>query len=187
MTDEAERADAALIAATASGDGAAFAVLVRRYIRPATLLAAQLLRDRADAEDVVQDAFTLVYAKAARFDQARPFGPWLFGIVRRLARKRWARDARRTRLMRLWGRGSEPSITTEPALIATHDAETAMRAIQLLPPMQRGCFELVMMRGLTIAEVAAMHGITESTVRQHLFRARTALRGKLQTSEDHDV
>lgn len=42
--------------------------------------------------------------------------------------------------------------------------------------MQRACFELVVVRGLGTDEVAAMHGIAESTVRQHVFRARTALR-----------
>jgi DNA-directed RNA polymerase specialized sigma24 family protein len=45
--------------------------------------------------------------------------------------------------------------------------------------MQRACFELVAVRDLTTEEVAAMHGISESTVRQHVFRARAALRGVL--------
>ncbi|MEX2272587.1 MAG: RNA polymerase sigma factor [Vicinamibacterales bacterium] len=184
MSEEPEPADAALIAATVRGDEAAFAVLVRRYIRSATLLAAQLLRDRTEAEDVVQESFTIVFAKAARFDPARPFPPWLFAIVRRLAQKRRARDARRARLLRLWTRAGEPSITTENAWIATRDVETAGRAVHALPPMQRACFELVTMRGLTTADVAAMHGISESTVRQHLFRARAALRAKLKTDED---
>ena len=53
MNDDG-RTDAALLAATAAGDEAAFAVLVRRYVRGATLLAAQCLEDRNDAEDVIQ-------------------------------------------------------------------------------------------------------------------------------------
>jgi RNA polymerase sigma factor (sigma-70 family) len=48
-----------------------------------------------------------------------------------------------------------------------------------LSPMQRACFELVAVRDLSIEEVAAMHGISESTVRQHVFRARVALRRAL--------
>lgn len=176
------RTDAGLLAATARGDGAAFAVLVRRYIRAATLLAAQLLGDRDEAEDIVQDAFTVVHKNARTFDAERPFAPWFFAIVRRLAANRRSRDLRRERLLRLWGRGTiAASATPSPddALLARLDAAAARRAMEDLSPMQRACFELVAVRDLSTEEVAAMHGISESTVRQHVFRARAALRGVL--------
>jgi RNA polymerase sigma factor (sigma-70 family) len=178
-----ERTDAALLAAAARGDDTAFAVLVRRYIRAATLLAAQFLGDRVEAEDIAQDAFVIVHKKARMFDPNRPFAPWLFAIVRRLAAKRRSRDLRRTRLLRLWAKpgGSEPTASrVEMALIAGFDAEAARRAMKTLSSMQRACFELVAVRGLSTVEVAAMHGISESTVRQHVFRARTALRRILE-------
>ena len=181
MNDDA-RTDAALLAATARGDEAAFAVLVRRYIRAATLLAAQFVGDRNDAEDTVQDAFTVVYRKTHTFDATRPFAPWFFAIVRRLAANRRSRDARRARLLRLWGwaiGGESTSSRAETTLVAHLDAEAATRAMQALAPMQRACFELVALRGLSTKEVAAMHGISESAVRQHVFRARTALRSTL--------
>jgi RNA polymerase sigma-70 factor (ECF subfamily) len=176
------RTDAELLAATARGDGSAFAVLVRRYIRAATLLGAQLLGDRDDAEDIVQDAFTVVHKKARTFDAERPFAPWFFAIVRRLAANRRSRDLRRARLLRLFGGGgpAEPApLETENATIARVDAAAARRAMERLSPMQRACLELVAVRGLSTEEVAAMHGISESTVRQHVFRARTALRTEL--------
>ena len=176
------RTDAQLLAETARGDGAAFAVLVRRYIRPATLLGAQLLGDRDEAEDIVQEAFAVVHRNAGTFDADRPFAPWFFAIVRRLAAKQRSRDLRRTRLLRLFSRGTvaEPaSQQAEGALLARLDAAAAGRAMEDLSPMQRACFELVAVRGLSIEEVAAMHGISESTVRQHVFRARTALRAVL--------
>lgn len=178
MSDR-ERSDAELLGATVRGDDAAFAVLVRRHIRTATLLAAQLLGDRDDAEDVVQDAFTLVYARARQFDATHRFPPWLFGIVRRLAANRRARDARRARLLRLWGRGTfvRPVVgAPDDALHARLDAAAAAGALASLSPMQRACFELVALRDLSIEDVATMHGISESTVRQHVFRARAALR-----------
>lgn len=178
MNDD-ERTDAALLAATARGDHAAFALLVRRYIRPATLLAAQFLGNRNDAEDVAQDAFTIVYRNPRRFDGDRPFGPWFFAIVRRLAANRRHRDFRRGQLLRLWGWaiGRDPAPSrTETLLVARLDADAAKRAMEALSPMQRACFELVTVRELSPKEVAAMHGISESTVRQHVFRARTALR-----------
>lgn len=182
VNDDA-RTDAELLAATARGDGAAFAVLVRRYIRSATLLAAQLLGDRDDAEDVVQDAFTVVHRNARTFDAARPFGPWFYAMVRRLAANRRARDSRRARLLELFGRKelAEPlSTDVEAAVVAQLDGAEALRAMNDLSPMQRACLELVVLRGLTTEEVAAMHGISESTVRQHVFRARAAVRRALE-------
>lgn len=165
---------------TARGDESAFALLVRRCIRPATLLAAQLLGDRDDAEDVVQDAFRIVYRDAHRFDDARPFGPWLYAIVRRLAANRASRNARRARLLRLWA-GTEQRTAPPPdhGVVARLTSDAAWHAMKHLPPMQRACFELVAVRGLSPEEVGAMYAISESTVRQHVFRARSALRSQL--------
>jgi len=181
---DAEPADATLLAAGARGDGAAFALLVRRYIRAATLLAAQLLGDRDDAEDVVQEAFTVVHRDAGRFDPARPFGPWLYAIVRRLASNRRARELRRARLLRLWGRTARTAPPPDAAMYAGLEVEAVRKALAQLSPMQRACFELVTIRELSIEEVATMHGISESTVRQHIFRARAALRGLLEQLGD---
>jgi RNA polymerase sigma-70 factor (ECF subfamily) len=180
------RSDAELLAAAARGDNVAFAGLVRRYIRTATLLAAQLLGDSDEAEDVVQDAWTIVHREANAFDAARPFPPWFFAIVRRLAANRRAREFRRARLMRWRGTDAvSPSAPppTDEMLATRLDAEAARRAMEDLSPMQRACFELVTDRDLSIEEVAAMHGISESTVRQHLFRARAALREALGTEQ----
>ena len=179
-----------LLAATSRGDGAAFGVLVRRYIRPATLLAAQLLGDRDDAEDVVQDAFTVVHREAGSFDAERPFAPWFFAIVRRLAANRRAREARRARLLQLFWRRESPessAVGGEDRVVAGLDGAAALRAMEYLSPMQRACIELVVLRGVSTEEVAAMHGISESTVRQHVFRARASLRnvlGDLEGGED---
>jgi len=180
------RTDANLVAATVRGDDAAFAVLVRRQIRSATVLAAQLLADADEAEDIVQDAFTVVHRQACRFDAERPFAPWLFAIVRRLAANRRAREVRRARLLRWWRtRGPAPA-ASPPAdwgLLARLEAAAVRRAMDDLSPMQRACFELVVLRELSSEEVAAMHGISESTVRQHVFRARAALRGVLEDDD----
>jgi len=174
-----DRTDVELAVAAASGDDAAFAVLVRRYVRPATLLAAQVLRDRNSAEDVVQEAFIVIHRDLRRFDCDKPFAPWCFAIVRRLAGNRRARDQRRSKLFAVWGwLGSRASSTSQPesVLIAGLDAAAARRAAQLLAPMQRACFELVAVQGFSNAEVADMQGISESTVRQHVFRARAVLK-----------
>ena len=176
------RPDAALLAGAARGDAAAFGVLVRRYIRPATLLAAQLVGDRDDAEDVVQDAFGVVYRGARGFDAERPFTPWFYAIVRRLAANRRAREARRARLLRWFG-GKQHVPPPDAALEARARIEEIRDGMRALPPMQRACFELVALRDLSVAEVAAVHGISDATVRQHVFRARATLRSVLKEVE----
>ena len=72
----------------------------------------------------------------------------------------------------------------EPALVARLDAAVAKRALETLSPMQRTCFDLVAVQGFSNEEVAALYEISESTVRQHVFRARTALRDILTGSEN---
>ena len=76
----------------------------------------------------------------------------------------------------------------EQMLNAALDGATARRAMQKLSTMQRACFELVMLHGLSNQEVALMHGIAESTVRQHVFRARAVLKDVLTGGRDrqHD-
>ena len=186
MTDDV-RTDEALLSATAAGDDAAFAVLVRRHVRGATLLAAQFVGRRDAAEDVAQDAFLVVYRKAHAFDVTRRFSPWFFAVVRRLATNRRARDWRRERLFRLWrlvGRSESESSRSEAMLNAGLDAETARRAMESLPLMQRSCFTMIAVHGFSTAEVAAMNGIDESTVRQHVYRARIALRRTLDPAQN---
>lgn len=176
--------DGALLARLAAGDDAACAELVRRYARSATLFAAQLLGDRDDAEDVVQAAFVLVVQRAAELDPSRPLGPWLFAVVRRLALKRQARRARRRALWRRWQGADDRSIAStasaEPAVEAASDLALVRRELRALAAMQRACFELVVLRDVSVDEVATMYDISASTVRQHVFRARQALRTRLE-------
>jgi RNA polymerase sigma-70 factor (ECF subfamily) len=168
-----DESDAALLARSAADGGHAFGVLVRRHLRAATALAVELLGDLDDAEDVVQEAFVVALDRAAEFDAGRQFGPWLAGIVRNKSRRRLERAARRRRLLRFWHR-DESTVQAEPG--ASERLTLADAVLASLPEMQRRCFTLHVVDGLPASDVAARFGITESTVRQHVFRARAALR-----------
>lgn len=172
--------DGALLAAIAAGDERACRLLVRRHVRAATLLAAQLTGDRDDAEDIVQSAFILAIERAADLDRGRPFAPWLFGVVRRLAMKARVRSAHRWALRRRWAADPQAAAHAgEARMDAASDLDLVRRHLRTQPAMQRACFELVVLHDLAVADVAAMHDITESTVRQHVFRARRDLRAAL--------
>ena len=179
-TTTAEPTDAEVLARVAAGDVELFGVIIRRYVRSVTLLAEQLVRDRDDAEDVAEEAFVIVMEQAASFDPARAsFKSWLYGIARSLARRENTLRRRRQRLWQRW----RPESRVEPSPArATEARETLGRVAAImddLPEMQRRCFELHVVRGLDVAEVASMYEISESTVRQHIFRARQIIRKQL--------
>ncbi len=174
--------DRELVIRTREGNSAAFGTLVGRHIRPALAIAWDYVQALDDAEDLVQEAFHRALRKLKRFDERRPFGPWLYTIVRNLAHNE---AARRTR----WGSDpipekirstSDPHQDVEDAEIA----ERIERGLEALPPMQRSCFRLCQVEGFDSAEVADMLGIGKATVRTHVHRARTALQETLGSMWD---
>lgn len=171
--------DLQLLARIASGDDRACDILVRRHLRAATLFAAQLLGDRDDAEDVVQAALVLAVRRAAMFGVDRPFAPWLFAVVRRLALKRHEQSNRRLLLWRRWRRADSLAVAPAEQSELASDLAAVRREMGLLPAMQRICFELVVLRDVSVDDVAAMYEIAPSTVRQHVFRARRELQPRL--------
>jgi RNA polymerase sigma-70 factor, ECF subfamily len=173
--------DGELLARIARGDDEACDILVRRHIRAGTLFASQLLGDRDDAEDVVQSAFILACQRAAEFEPDRPFAPWLFSVIRRLAFKTHERRTRRQRLWGRWRNEASPSVDPAGELDAASDVAVVRREMAALPAMQRACFELVVLRDVAVEDVAAMYEIAASTVRQHVFRARRELRSRLES------
>ena len=171
-------ADEALVRAATGGDDAAFARLVRRYLRRAMAVAVEYTRTREDAEDVVQETFRRVYEKLDRFDGDRRFAPWFFTILRNTARN----AANRSRLR------EHEQLSADHAALAPGPFEDVQRnelrsrieqAMNRLPAMQRSCFRLCMIEGLTNADAAHALGLAESTVRVHVFRARRSLQGLL--------
>ena len=162
------------------GDVASFVTIYDRYSPVVMALALRITRDRAAAEDVVQETFLCVWRNGARFDQARgTFKNWLVSIEHHRAI-----DVTRVR------RGVEMSIdvpdSSVAALCAPQDVwlEVAARIdqgvvrryIAALPDAQRECLELAYFAGLTQTQIAertrAPIGTVKSRVRLGLHRMR---------------
>src|SRR3954471_21890411 len=75
MTDEA------LVARAVDGDVDAYAALAERYYGSCARIARRMLRNDADAEDVVQDTFLRAFRAIGRFERGRVFRVWLFTIL----------------------------------------------------------------------------------------------------------
>ena len=94
----------------------------------------------ADAEDLAQEVFVVVYRRWADFDQARPLKPWLFGIAYNLVRDHRRRAS--TRRERLDVRSDVEVGSVDPDLRALEARELVYLALQALPEERRTVFVL---------------------------------------------
>ena len=168
-----------------------YAELVTRHQRRATRIAFHYLREAADADEAVQDAFIKAYMHIATFREDLPFEVWFTRILingcldrlkARKRRERWiappvldANGAERDPAEYLPSRGPSP----EDQVISEERRRQVTAALAQLPDRQRMVFVLSHFEGRTSREVSSMTGLNESTVRVHLFRAIRRLRGLL--------
>jgi RNA polymerase sigma-70 factor (ECF subfamily) len=165
-----------------------FGDLVTLHQRRASRIAYQYLRDAADADEAVQDAFVKVFTHIESYRETWPFEVWFTRILingcldRRKARSRrdrWhvATDISETDQSRL-PRGPATGIRSDPEhrLLARERRARMASAVDKLEGRQRTIFVLCHYGDCTPREVSVMTGINESTVRVHLFRAARKLR-----------
>jgi RNA polymerase sigma-70 factor, ECF subfamily len=168
-----------------------FAELVTRHQRRAARIAFHYLRDAADSDEAVQDAFIKAYMHLGTFREELPFEVWFTRILingcldrlkARRRRERWiapplvdASGAERDPAEYLPARGPNP----EDQVLAAERREQLSAALAKLPERQRMVFVLSHFEGRSSREVSAMTGLNESTVRVHLFRAIRRLRSLL--------
>jgi RNA polymerase sigma-70 factor, ECF subfamily len=166
-----------------------FSGLVATHQRRAGRIAYQYLRDAADADEAVQDAFVKAFSHITSYREAWPFEVWFTRILingcldRRKARgrrERWvvsggisAADEARVSVATPHDTGPEGR------LLARERRARLAAAIDRLDGRQRTVFMLCHYGDCTPREVGAITGLNESTVRVHLFRAARKLRGLL--------
>lgn len=167
----------------ARGEDAAFAEV---YDGLAPRLLAFLLRqtrDRAKAEDVVQQTMLQIHRHRGRFTPGAQVVPWAFAIARRLLIDQHRRGGREV----LSPTGDEDAANMLAALDAPADdvaiaKETAARIeaeLERLPSNQRVAFELIKQEGLSVAEAAQVLGTTVAAVKLRAHRAYEAMRAVL--------
>ena len=167
-----------------------YAELVGRHQRRASRIAFHYVRDAAEADEAVQDAFVKAYSHLSTFREELPFEVWFTRILingcldrikARTRRERWVTSmpdgpgGERDFAERTPGRGPTP----EDVLLSRERRKQLAEAIAKLPNRQRSVLMLSHYEGCTSREVSAMTGLNESTVRVHLFRAVRKLRALL--------
>ena len=179
---EAVPDDADLVARARERDTQAFRELVERHRDRAYTLALRMLRSPADAQEVTQDAFVRAWTALPRFRGESSFGTWLHRIVARRALDRAEvlkrRHGRETGLEQA---ESVPDSTADGAMPA--EAARLERLVRGLGDAQRAVVTLFYYEGRSVEEVASLLGMPSGTVKTHLSRARSALRGAWQREE----
>lgn len=175
----ADPLEARAIAAVKNGDDGQYAYLVSKYMKRVVSIAWGIVRNADDAEDLAQEAFVKAYQTIGRFKTGEPFGPWIYRIVTNLALD-VVKHRQRHRQEEL--SGEERAARRDNADLPAVTAEIARRidaAIESLPEMQRVVARLYLVEQFSHAEISAMMGISEGTVRSHLSLGRSKLKEQL--------
>jgi RNA polymerase sigma factor (sigma-70 family) len=174
--------DPELIALARKGSAEAAGTLFDRYWELAWRTAYAVTADRALADDAAQEAIQRAFGALDRFDETRPFGPWLKRIAANRAIDLLRRGQRLTSL-------GEHSITVEwetgGALEDREELGAVAEAVAALAPPKRMVVVLRYWLDLHVDEIAGVLGIPVGTVASRLSRALSELRVALE--EEHVV
>ncbi|MEO8519375.1 MAG: ECF RNA polymerase sigma factor SigK [Dermatophilaceae bacterium] len=173
---------AQLLKACSLGDEAAFAKLYDATSVRLFGLVLRVVRDRAQSEEVTQDAYLDIWRNSARFDPGRGSAiSWLMTIGHRKAvdRVRSAEAARRRDTAYEARDQATPFDQTAEQAHSNLDAQRVQRALGVLTEAQRGALELAYFGGYTHREVAEMLdlplGTAKTRIRDGLIRLRDTL------------
>ena len=189
--------DASLVARIVAGDRGAFEQLMRLHNSALFRAARAIVRDDADAEDVLQEAYLAAYRHLAEFRGDSRLSTWLTRIVINQALGR-LRSRRRDNVVELMDGRADGAATpleqameergsASPEAAAIHAELRGLleRKIDALPLAFRTAFMLREVEEMTIEEAAECLSVPAATVRTRVFRARALLRASL--AEEMDV
>ena len=170
-------------------DPAAIRLLIKQQNQRLYRIARSIVRDDADAEDVLQEAYVRAFAALDGFRGEARIGTWLARIVINEALG-WRRRRTTGRNPVLTDAGLNAQIIPFPSANHIADPETTMaqseihmlleRAVDGLPEGFREVFVARLVEGMSVEETAELFGIPPQTVKTRLFRARALLRREME-------
>lgn len=176
-----------------AGDRAAFAIIVQHTSTSLLRLAARILGDEFEAQDVLQDSYlrALDALLLGRFEERAEVKTWLYRIVTNAAL-----DALRAKRRR--GQRSESLASPHLASALAAQAESSLGRLEAraalkelaewlreLPEAQRVAIVLKELEGLAVNEIAALLEVSVGAAEQLLVRARAALRSRSKRGDHH--
>ncbi len=194
---DGDSSDEQLLAAYRGGDVRAFERLLARYEKPIWSFLRRFVRDAEAAEDLLQEVFLRVVRDAQASGPAwkgqAKFSTWLYTIARNLCIDRARRTAVRgsaspsidgltegdAEAMTLHERIAAPGPSTDAVVAGREAARRIDRAVAELPDDQREVFLMREVMEMPFAEIAAVVGVSEPTVKSRMRYALEKLRAAL--------
>jgi RNA polymerase sigma-70 factor (ECF subfamily) len=178
--------DEEIVRRVRQGDVASFEIVMRRYNQRLYRLARAIVRDDAEAEDVVQQSYLNAYLHLDQFADRARFSTWLTKIAIYEALARVRRSARRSALAEVaqladhvLHKFESKSPDPERQAFARELALLLEAAVDALPEIYRVVFMLREVEGLSTLETAECLDLSEDSVKTRLHRARSLLRDHL--------
>jgi RNA polymerase sigma-70 factor (ECF subfamily) len=165
-----EQTDPELVQACLSGNQSAYAELVRRHQDSVFGLAVSMTRNRADAEDMAQEAFIRAYNKLDQYNPEYAFRSWILRICSNRTKNLFR--------LRVNRRKVEEAHLNEEAVVqdaVDPDFQAVEEALETLPPKLDAPLRLKYMEGLSYDEIASVLGIGVSAAKMRVMRARRQL------------
>ena len=142
---------------------------VRQYTDKLLRTALAVMRSKAEAEDIVQDVFVKLLEKRPTFESAEHEAAWLVKVTVNLCK---------SRLRSHWWKKTVPLLDTYPA--QNEQQQDLLQTVLSLPSKYRVVIHLFYYEGYSTKEIAELTEQKESTIRQHLTRARRMLKDFLE-------
>ena len=201
LAPEASPEDLRLVEALRARDEAAFARLVEQYGATMLSLARMFVRDRAVAEEVVQEAWLNVLRGIDRFEGRSSLKTWILRILTNAAKTRGMREGRTVPFSAIaddeaavdpdrflaegrwtghWAAPVSDWHLPEGRLLASEELAVIERAIGALPPLQASVVTMRDVVGCDSAEVCNVLDLSESNQRVLLHRGRSKIRQALE-------
>jgi RNA polymerase sigma-70 factor, ECF subfamily len=184
--DPSSVSDESLLKQICTGDHEALAALFERYARLARSVAVRILRDTAEAEDLVQDLFLYIQRKCAIFDSSKSTArSWIVQMTyhRALDRRRYLKS--REFYAQPYFAANGVQVVGKPTTEGDYSAEAVFgrngleKIVDALSADQRETLRLHFFEGYTLVEISEKLGQPLGNVRHHYYRALDRLRKQM--------
>jgi len=176
----AGESDETLMARYGRGDAAAFELLYRRHEMRIWRYLERNVRNRATADELMQEVWFAVARDAARYEPSAKFTTWLFTIAHNRMIDSIRTSRRQTSLEALEYEAEDPSPGPVAEAVARDQAGALIRAFETLPGEQREAYLLQIEGDLSVEEIAAITHSSFETTKSRLRYARAKLRELLK-------
>ncbi len=173
-----EPLDAEIIKGCLKGDPSSQRIFYKRFVGKMLLVCMRFMKNKEEAEDVLQEGFVIAFQKMSQFRGEGSFEGWLRKIMVNTALQRYRKRASLHAVVSL-ELSDELPVLEEDDVVTRLTAKELLGMVQELPPAYRMVFNLYVFEGYQHKEIALLLGISEGTSKSNLHDARRWLRDKI--------